>query len=180
MVTSLILTIISLTIFVLYNAISLKKFRVPTSLSNTFYLWNGVRKHLGFVFSAMMFSIALTLLPAWLELGEVISSWSSNLNVVAFLACGSIGFVGAAPAFRQNEMESKVHTTSAIVAAVCSILWCLSVCWKIAYVPIVAALGILTAGICTKTLKQAKIYWLEMMAFGATFITVIVELLMHL
>lgn len=176
----LILVCISLLVFVIYNAVSLGIFGVPSSLSNTYYLFESKKKQLGIVFPVMMGMMGFTLLPAWLELGEIISSWSTNLNVLAFFACAAICFVGAAPAFRANKLEGTVHTAAAITAAAASLLWCLIVCWKIMYVPIIAAGLIALIAWLTKTFKKGLTYWLEMMAFGATFATVIVELLMHL
>ena len=81
------------------------------------------------VFPAMMASMAFTLLPAWLELGEIISLWSAYLNPLAFFACAAILFVGAAPAFRANKLEGTVHEVAAKIAAGASLLWCLVVCW---------------------------------------------------
>ena len=176
----LILALISLLLFTAYNAVSLKQFGIPKSLSETFYLWNSKKKNLGYVFTGMMFSMALTLVPAWLELGEVISSWSTYLNPLAFFACAAIAFVGAAPAFRSCPLESTVHTTAAMSAAVCAVTWCLVACWQIMYVPLLTAGVVAVIGLLTKSWKKASVYWLEMMAFGATFVTVIVELLMHL
>lgn len=178
MITCLILVLVSLLIFAAYNTAVLRVFDVPKSLSESFYLWNSKKKHLGFMFTGMMFIMAMALMPAWLELGEVVSSWSSNLNVLAFLACASIGFVGAAPAFRSNKLEGTVHEVAAKLAAAASLAWCLVVCWQIMYVPLITAGLVAVGGWVTKTWKSASVYWLEMMAFGATFVTVIVELLM--
>ena len=180
MTTLLILVLISLGVFLAYNAGALCVFGVPSSLSNTYYLYEQKKKHLGMVFPAMMGTMGFTLLPAWLELGEVISPWSTNLNVLAFFACAAICFVGAAPAFRSSKLEGTVHTAAAITAAVASLAWCLIVCWQIMYVPIITAGLIALAAWLSKTFKSGLTYWLEMMAFGATFVTVIVELLMHL
>lgn len=180
MIYSLILVLISVLIFAAYNAVSLHKFGVPSSLSNTFYLWNDVKNNLGYVFTGMMFLMAVTLMPAWLNLSEVVSSWSIYLRPLAFLTCGAIAFVGAAPAFRRMPMEATVHNISAKTAAVCALVWCFVTCWQIAYVPAIAAGLVAVAGWVTKTWKSASVYWLEMMAFGATFVTIIVELLMHL
>jgi hypothetical protein len=176
----LILVLISLFLFAVYNAVSLKQFGIPKSLSETFYLWNSKKSGLGYIFTGMMFSMAFTLVPAWLELGEVISSWSTYLNPLVFFACAAIAFVGAAPAFRSCPLESKVHTTAAMTAAVCAVTWCLVTCWQIMYVPLLTAGVVAVIGWLTKSWKKASVYWLEMMAFGATFVTVIVELLMHL
>ena len=46
------------------------------------------------------------------------------------------------------------------------------------YVPLLTAGIIAVIGAITKTWKKASVYWLEMMAFGATFVTVIVELIL--
>ena len=40
----LILTLISLCIFVSYNGVAIKKFGIPSSLSNTYYLYEGKKK----------------------------------------------------------------------------------------------------------------------------------------
>lgn len=177
---TLILILISLFLFTSYNAVSIKQFGIPKSLSETFYLWNSKKSGLGYIFTGMMFPMAFTLVPAWLELGEVISSWSTYLNPLAFFACAAIAFVGAAPAFRSCPLESKVHTTAAMTAAVCAVTWCLTVCWQIMYVPLLTAGLVVVIGWLTKSWKKASVYWLEMMAFGATFITVIVELILQL
>lgn len=176
----MLLIIISLLLFTMYNAVSLKQFGIPKSLSETFYLWNSKKSGLGYIFTGMMFSMAFTLVPAWMELGEVISSWSTYLSPLIFFTCAAIAFVGAAPAFRGCVLESKVHTIAAMIAAVCAITWCLAVCWQIMYVPLLTAGVVAVIGWLTKSWKKASVYWLEMMAFGATFVTVIVELLMHL
>jgi hypothetical protein len=174
------LVLISFLLFLAYNISIVSKFGIPPSLSQSYYLLNGVKKNLGFLFTGIMLTMAFTLLPAWLELGEIISSWSSNLNPLAFFTCAAIAFVGAAPAFRANKLEGTVHKVAAIVAAACSMIWCLVVCWKIMYVPLGVAGLIAAVGAITKTWKSASVYWLEMMAFGATFATVITQLLILL
>lgn len=173
----MLLILISLLFFTVYNAVSLKQFGIPKSLSETFYLWNNKKKNLGYVFTGMMFSMAFALVPAWLELGEVISSWSAYLNPLVFFACAAIAFVGAAPAFRSCPLESKVHTIAAMTAAVCAVTWCLAACWQIMYVPLLAAGLVAVLGLITKSWKKASVYWLEMMAFGSTFTTIITQLL---
>ena len=174
----MLLILISLLLFTVYNAVSLKQFGIPKSLSETFYLWNNKKKNLGYVLTGMMFTMAFTLVPAWLELGEVISSWSTYLNPLAFFTCAAIAFVGAAPAFRSCILESKVHTVAATTAAVCAITWCLVACWQIMYVPLLTAGVVAVIGRLTKSWKKASVYWLEIMAFVATFVTVIVELIL--
>lgn len=176
----LILTLISLCIFVSYNGVAIKKFGIPLSLSNTYYLYEGKKKNLGWIFTGMMWSMGFTLLPAWLSLGEVVSLWSAYLNPLAFIACAAIVFVGGAPAFRATKLEGTVHEVAAKIAAAASLIWCLVVCWQIMYVPIIVAGLIALVAWLSKTFKEGLIYWLEMMAFGATFATVIIQLLILL
>lgn len=180
MMTLLTFILISLALFISYNIASLHFFGVPSSLSNTYYLYEARKKHLGMVFPAMMASMAFTLLPAWLELGEIVSLWSAYLNPLAFLACAAILFVGGAPAFRSNKLEGTVHEVAAKIAAAAALIWCLVVCWKIMYVPLGVAGLIALCAWLSKTLKPGLVYWLEMMAFGATFATVIVQLILLL
>lgn len=181
MMTFLILACVAILIFTIYNIAALSKFGVPSSLSATFYLWNDIKPNLGYIFTGMMFALAFTLMPAWLEITEVISVWSHSLTVLPFLGAGSIAFVGSAPAFRGCKLENKVHMVSAACAAVFSLLWCAVVCYAIAWITIPASLLIVWAiALITKTHKTGATYWWEMVAFLATFSTIIAECIMLL
>lgn len=172
---NLILACIATFLFVLYIAIALGIFGVPTSLSDTFYLYNGIKKNLGYIFTAMMFFVPLLLMPAWLGITEVITPWSQYLLALPFFGASSICFVGAAPAFKGISMEGKVHTIAAIFSAVCSLLWVAIVCWKIMWIIPLWVLIIGGLAHLTKTQKSGKTFWLEMIAFGATFSSIIIE-----
>lgn len=176
--TILTLTIIGMVLFTIYNVCIVSKFGIPVSLSDTFYLLNGVKKSLGFIFTAMMISMAFCLMPGWLEITETITSWSKNFTALPFLAAAGIAFVGAAPAFRKNEVEKIVHGISAYLAAAFSILWICIVCYEVALIVLPISVFVIVAlGLSTKTLKSSKIYWLEMLAFLATFATILIEVL---
>lgn len=172
----LILSLVGILIFGIYNSSVLGMFRVPSSLSATFYLWNEVKKNSGYIFTAMMFVMAFCLMPGWLEITAVITPWSHYLTVLPFLAAASIAFVGAAPAFRDCKLENKVHMVSAACAAVFALLWCCVVCYKIAWIIVPLSLIICwAAAFISKTHKTAATYWWEMVAFLATFVTIITE-----
>lgn len=175
--TILILTLIGIFFFTVYNIVILYKFGVPVSLSDSFYLLNGTKKGLGFLFTAMMVSMAFCLMPGWLEITETITSWSSNFTALPFLAAAGIAFVGAAPAFRKNEVEKLVHGISAYLAAAFAILWICIVCYEVAMIVMpISIFLILAISLFTKTLKACKIYWLEMLAFISTFATILIEM----
>lgn len=171
----LILSLVGILIFVVYNIVAIVKFGIPSSLSVTFYLWNDVKKNVGYIFTVMMFLLALSLMPGWLEITETVSTWSHYLTVLPFLGAASIAFVGAAPAFRGCQLENKVHMVSAACAAVFSLLWCAVVCYKIAYIIPISAVIVWAIAFATKTHKSASTYWWEMVAFLATFATIITE-----
>jgi hypothetical protein len=83
-----------------------------------------------------------------------------------------LGFVGAAPAFKSSSLENSVHQVSAYLCAAFALLWIILVTpyWYV----ILIVLGIVTAlAIVTKTWKTSYIYWLEMVAFVSTFISIL-------
>lgn len=158
---------IAFAIYFIYNVISLVMFGPPWSLSKTYYLFKSKRKCLRILFPLMMFSVTFLLLPAWLEISEY-----NNLQFTAFLAAGGILFTGAAPAFNNSKLENNVHTFSAFAAALFAILWIIFVsgCWTAL---IIWFILILIISIITNTYKTSYVYWLETVAFMATFTSII-------
>lgn len=164
-----IFTYIAISIFILYTTISLCIFKtIPSSLSNTYYMYKEKKEWLKYLFPIMMFLTSGFLLPAWLEATE-----GSNLQFLSFLTCASIMFVGAAPNFKNIGIESTIHTVAAIIAAICAMLWCLFVVGS--YGIILSYLVIfLILALCTKSIKSSYTFWLEMIAFFSLFISLII------
>ena len=160
--------IIATIIYVAYNAVSLAYFGIPQSLSMTYYLWKR-KADVGYLFCMMMYLVVACMMPVWIGMSE-----NSDFQFLAFIAPASIAFVATAPAFLSSDLENKVHSISAVIAALCSLLWVVLVTpywWVIlAWLAAVA----LTAYF-TKTIKAAYIYWLETVAFGATFTATIIH-----
>ena len=161
-----ILIIIATFIYVAYNAIAAAIFGVPESLSNTYYLYKE-KYNKGWLFCLMMYLVVALMMPAWITLSE-----GSNFQFLAFLAPAAIMFVGTAPRFKDFKLENKVHTYSAIIAAVCSLLWVMLVTpyW---YVILIWFGYISLTSIFTSSYKTCLVYWLEQIAFGATFTSAI-------
>ena len=100
-------------------------------------------------------------------------SEGSDFQFLAFLAPASIAFVGTAPKFLDTDLENKVHSIAALVAAACSLAWVILVTpyWWI----ILVWLGFVAiAAVLTSTYKTSLVYWLETIAFGATFSSTII------
>ena len=194
----LILICCSFLLFIVYNSVALGIFGPNEiwSMSRTYYLYEGKKKHLGWIFTAFMFSMCALLMPAWLEVSDNLGSWMSNFTFLAFLAAAMILFVGAAPAYYE-KLEGDVHMAAAKTCAATALAWCFIACWQIWYVPLIAMIVPVIIGMCLKTFpifkwlskipkckewkwvqdeckwEDNKAYWLEMMAFDATFATII-------
>ena len=154
--------IVATCIYVAYNAIAIAIFGVPESLSNTYYLWKE-KNEKGWLFPLMMYAVVILMMPAWITMSE-----GSNFQFLAFLAPASIAFVGTAPRFKDSQLESRVHTISAIIAAACSLLWVALVTPYWVAIPIYVVFEGAKA-FFSKTYKTCLVYWLEQVAFLSTF-----------
>lgn len=158
--------IVATAIYVAYNAICLVLFGIPESLSNTYYLYKEKRNK-GWLFPLMMYAVVALMMPAWITMSE-----GSDFQFLAFLAPAAIAFVGTAPAFKSDDLENKVHSISAVIAAACSLAW---VALVTPYWVTIPAWLVFVAAVAssTRSVKTALVYWLEQVAFGATFTSAI-------
>ena len=164
---SIILVFIAFIIYLIYNGVSIHLFGIPKSLSETYYLYNDKKRGLRVLFPIVMILFAFLLLPSWLEI-----TVGNPLQFLSFLAAGSIMFTGASPAFKKSTMDLKVHTISALSSALCSILWIIFGSGSWYFIPIwLLVIGLIA--ILTKTIKNSYTYWLETIAFLATFTSII-------
>ena len=177
--TYLILTLIALALFIAYNAVAIHLFGFPESLSNTYYLYEAKRKGLGNLFTGFMWMLALLLLPSWITTSVNIGPWMSYFSFLSFLSAAAIAFVGTAPKFHDSA-EGKIHVISASICAATAILWDFVICWHIWYVFVAAWAVVLSLVLFTKSWKNSKTYWLEMMAFVPTFAVLITEQIIQL
>lgn len=163
----IVLVFIGFVIYLGYNLASLPLFKVPKSLSMTYYLYKERKEWQKLLFPIMMIFMGISLLPAWLEISE-----GSNLQFMVFLAILGILFTGSAPAFNNSSVENKVHMTSAILAAIFALLWIILVA-NLWYVIIVWFVVMLLIALLTNSVKTSYIYWLETIAFISTFTAII-------
>jgi hypothetical protein len=141
-------------------------FGVPHSLSMTYYLFKERKNNLKMLFPAMIGLMVLFLMPCWLQISEC-----SDFQFTAFLSMASLMFVGACPTCLDSDMENKVHSISAIICAIFALLWIILVTpyW---YVILIVFAIIAAISVVTKTWKTCYKYWLEMVAFISTFISI--------
>lgn len=116
------------------------RFGIPNMVSDTYYQLQGCTgseiapfkhpRNMGWIFSLLMVTVSFLMLICLLDTGK-------GIQFLAFLGCAGLCFVGCAPNYYDRDVYS-VHKSAAIIAAVGSIGWCLSV-------SIVPTLVILTA-----------------------------------
>lgn len=158
------LAIISTAILALYLVIYFIRYKVvPSSLSETFYIID-----VPYQFTLTLFAMVFTIVMPLIEVTP------DALRVLAFLVPVGIAFVGAAPCFKE-EFEGKVHKTGALVAAVFALLWVIlavRLWWVILACFFVATI----LAVATGTLYRCYVFWLEMVAFGSVYTSLILSL----
>lgn len=149
------LSFIAALLFVVMLIVVIGKYGVPEMVSSIYYLLGKS----GWVFQVVMMSVGMLMLMCLLDCEK-------GVQCLAFLACGGLMFVGAAPRF-MNE-DRGVHKAAATICAMAGIGWCLSANFVMTIAAIVAyVIGI--AGI--KRLKKYALLVAEVAAIGWTFLT---------
>lgn len=155
-------------LFIIYNIITILLFGIPKSLSMTYYLFKARTESLKIMFPGMIFLMVIFLMPCLLQL-----SCNSDFQCFAFLSMLSLLFVGICPRILEYNIESKIHNIAAIISTIFAILWIILVTpyW---YVILIIFACITAVAILTKTWKTCYIYWLEIVTFISTFISIII------
>lgn len=150
-----ILSIIALVLFTALLCTTIHKHGVPEMVSSIYYLLGKS----GWVFQVVMVSVGMLMMMCLLDCEK-------GVQCLAFLACGGLMFVGAAPRF-MNE-DRGVHKAAATICAMAGIGWCLSANFVMTIAAVVAyVIGI--AGI--KGLRKYALFIAEVAAIGWTFLT---------
>lgn len=152
-------TLTSTTSTVLYLSFVFILFRVPWSISDSWYKLENWKKGAGLLFTLWTWIGGLSLAWDWYEISE--GKWYQFL---VFFACGSLMMLGTAAAFKK-EMTREVHYVSAVVCVVSAVLWIiLAGYWYIPAVSFAICIGI--------ALRYKKwVFWIEIAALTATYIT---------
>lgn len=149
------LSIIAALLFVVMLIVVIKKYGVPEMVSSIYYLLGKS----GWVFQIVMMSVGMLMLMCLLDCEK-------GVQCLAFLACGGLMFVGAAPRF-MNE-DRGVHKAAAVISAMAGIGWCLSA----NFIMTIAAIVAYVIGIAyIKGLRKYALLVAEVAAIGWTFLT---------
>ena len=149
------LSIIAALLFVVMLIVVIGKYGVPEMVSSIYYLLGKS----GWVFQVVMMSVGMLMLMCLLDCEK-------GVQCLAFLACGGLMFVGAAPRF-MNE-DRGVHKAAATICAMAGIGWCLSA----NFIMTIAAIVAYVIGIAyIKGLRKYALFIAEAAAIGWTFLT---------
>lgn len=149
------LSIIAALLFVVMLIVVIEEYGVPEMVSSIYYLLGKS----GWVFQVVMMSVGMLMLMCLLDCEK-------GVQCLAFLACGGLMFVGAAPRF-MNE-DRGVHKAAATICAMAGIGWCLSA----NFIMTIAAIVAYVIGIAyIKGLRKYALLVAEVAAIGWTFLT---------
>lgn len=149
------LSIIAALLFVVMLFVVIEEYGVPEMVSSIYYLLGKS----GWVFQVVMMSVGMLMLMCLLDCEK-------GVQCLAFLACGGLMFVGAAPRF-MNE-DRGVHKAAATICAMAGIGWCLSA----NFIMTIAAIVAYVIGIAyIKGLRKYALFVAEAAAIGWTFLT---------
>lgn len=149
------LSIIAALLFVVMLIVVIGKYGVPEMVSSIYYLLGKS----GWVFQVVMMSVGMLMLMCLLDCEK-------GIECLAFLACGGLMFVGAAPRF-MNE-DRGVHKAAATICAIAGVGWCLSA----NFIMTIAAIVAYVIGIAyIKGLRKYALLVAEVAAIGWTFLT---------
>lgn len=172
------LIILSLVIFLAYVVGTCLYFGIPYSISDTYYKLEKRKKGLGWLFTAMCWSVGGLLLPSLLDITP------ECYQFTAFFACAGLIFIGAAPQFKLS-LTGAVHYGSAAICIVFSQIWV----GLTYYLTLLAAWACFIAYTYTRAIDSPAdswrdrfistrpMFWAEIAALVATYIAVFVQIL---
>lgn len=148
------LSIIAALLFVVMLIVVIKEYGVPEMVSSIYYLLGKS----GWVFQVVMVAVGMLMLMCLLDCEK-------GVQCLAFLACGGLMFVGAAPRFMN---EDRVVHKAATICAMAGVGWCLSANF---IMTIAAIIAYMIGVICVKKLRKYALFVAEAAAIGWTFLT---------
>ena len=164
----MILIEISFILYLVYNVLALSLFGIPSSLSNTFYLYKEYK--CSWVFTVTLIAMVILLMPSWINMTE-----GSPFQFLAFLVPMCIAFVAISPNFKNNILDQRIHFISTVIAAVLALITNLFI-FEAWLALVIVALTILVISIVTKSFKSGWLYWVETIVFLTTYINIICKI----
>lgn len=135
-----------------YLFIIARRFGIPPSISDTYYVLDRHRKLLGNLFVIWL----------WIWVGMI---WQYAPNLWIEASAAVIMWVGAARDFRRNKLTLRTHEISAVVGIVLGYVGLTIALWSSAWIIIIPlSVGTMTF-IALVSRTRNKIWWVEIVAF---------------
>ncbi len=116
----MILSLIAVAMFILYVWVAIANFGIPKSISNTYYLYEGIAKGLGYLFTGFLWIEALLIVSIMIDMGD-----GSPWQFVGFLCPAGLAFCGCAVLSEdKHTLEGYVHYIGAYTGAIAGLVWC--------------------------------------------------------
>jgi hypothetical protein len=152
---------ISLTLFVAYIVTIMIVYKIPTSMSESFY-----HPKIGYAFALWCYAIAISVMVTMCDLST--GQWFQFLSL---FAAGGLMFVGTAPRFKTHER--LIHYCAAGTSAVSATIWmCAAEYW---YIPI--PLVVLFAATAHLTGRSKVVFWMELALFASIYTVMGIQIL---
>ena len=179
-----ILMMVSLMIFTSYVISMVNRFGIPESISDTYYLLKNEHNGREWLFTIAMLLTAFPLMPAFIECSTI-----DYTQLLAWLPCAALSFVGCAPEFKHG-LDRIVHISATVICALSSQAWVAIYDTWLLLIWIIPAIGLLFKAV-SNILKNKKdrrlsqyptywsrplmyrahaLFWIELTAFGVTFL----------
>lgn len=162
-------TLLSLVIFAVFIIIGIRKFGLLGSYSAYSSKWTeAVPLHNVNIWSIVTVIVAMLLAPALIEQGE-----GNPWQCLGFFAPIYLIVVAMTPRWETDKKQKCVHVIGAALCALIALLWLALVRHQL-WLPVVTALAAWCAGYATVTAKKSLVFWAEMAAFSAVYVSLLI------
>ena len=161
-------------LFSAYNIYVLSTFRIPDNLSMTYYWFERKRKGAGLFFPAMLCLMCATVIPVWLHTTAKMTVFGHHLAWIPYAVLFCILMVALSARYKRHRGLVYFHYAMAILCAFFAIGWIFFMCLRYIYIGVSILLLAVWAAIWTRTFVRSYLYWLEITAFYALFLTLFV------
>jgi len=161
------LTLISFFLLFGFIGISIRKHTLLPSYSAYASKWWIDKVQNLNVWQVVTLLAAFLLMPPMIERGV-----GSALQFLGFFCPLYLIVVAFTPRWEESKKEHIIHSVGAGICAICAILWMALVC-KVWYILLPVAAFVLILAYATNSLKSAITFWLEMVMFLASYVTVL-------
>ena len=167
------LLILDIIVFAVFIVAVIHKWGVPTNLSTTYYLFESERCRTGWIFPLFLCFISSTAIPIWIRTTINMSVKNQRFVCLPYITLFCLLLVAITASYKKKRGLTIFHYSCAICASFCSVMWIFITSYKIIYVGLGILFAFVVGGICSKTLKQCAIFWLEVANFYAIFFTLL-------